>query len=136
MAEICWSEGLCVGVSSIDEQHKQLTGLINEFYQAFAAGRDKELLDRLIASLADYVAAHFGAEEALMAQTAYPDSAAHKAEHREFLDKTIGFLVASTEGREELSSEVLDYLTDWWITHIRGTDMRLGEHLKAKGVGW
>ncbi len=136
MPQICWNEGLCVGVTTIDDQHRQLTDMINELYQAYAAGNDHAITGRIVTALADYVAAHFGAEEALMIQSAYPDIEAHKAEHREFLDKTIGFLVASAEGREELSTDVLDYLTDWWLKHISGTDVRMANHLKAKGLAW
>lgn len=136
MPQICWSEGLCVGVTTIDDQHRRLTAVINELYQAYAAGKDNAVIGDIVAALADYVASHFGAEEALMTQTAYPDIEAHKAEHREFLDKTVGFLVDSAEGREELSTEVLDYLTDWWLKHISGTDVRMAEHLKSKGIAW
>ncbi len=136
MPEICWNEGLCVGVAAIDDQHRNLTATINELYQAYAAGRDKAVIERIVCALSDYVAAHFGLEEALMAQSDYPDAEAHKAEHREFLDKTMDFILASVEGREELSVEVLDFLTDWWLKHISGTDMRLAGHLKARGVVW
>jgi len=33
MAFINWNDELSVGVSSIDEEHKKLIGLINDFYR-------------------------------------------------------------------------------------------------------
>jgi hemerythrin len=33
------------------------------------------------------------------------------------------------DGREELSAEVLDYLTDWWLGHINKTDQAMADFL-------
>lgn len=133
MPEICWNPSLNIGVADIDEQHEKLTGLINELYQSYAAGRAKEIITRIIGELSDYACYHFGTEEKLMVETGYPERDVHVAQHRVFMEKTIGFLVDTTKGEEELSTEVLDYLTDWWLGHIRGTDMRLAAFLKEKG---
>lgn len=28
---------------------------------------------------------------------------------------------------------MLDYLTDWWVKHVNGTDRKLGTYLAARG---
>lgn len=134
MSAIRWDDGMCLGIERIDEQHKKLTGLINELYVAFTAGRDRDILSRLIREISDYCLYHFSDEERLMAETGYPDTEHHTAQHRTFVHKTVDFLVDAAEGKEDLSLEVLDFLTDWWIGHIQGTDVRLGEYLKAQGL--
>lgn len=134
MGAICWNQGMCLGNERIDQQHKKLTDLINELYQAFTAGRDKDILAQLIREVSAYCLYHFSDEEKLMAEIGYPDAEHHTAQHRTFVLKTVDFLVDAADGKEDISLEMLDFLTDWWIGHIQGTDMRLGEHLKARGL--
>lgn len=94
MPHIDWNAGLHIGIPEIDEQHEKLTAMINELYYAFMDGRDKAVLSSIIIGVADYTGYHFDAEEKRMRQADYPEAAVHFGEHREFLDKSIDFLLA------------------------------------------
>lgn len=134
MPPITWHPGLHIGIPEIDEQHEKLTGMINELCLAYAEGRDKAVLSEIIIGVSDYAGYHFDAEEKRMREAADPEIEAHLAQHREFLGRSIGFLLSFVDGREELTVEVLDYLTGWWVAHITGTDKNLGRYLAGRGA--
>jgi hemerythrin-like metal-binding protein len=134
MPPITWHPGLHIGIPEIDEQHEKLTGMINELCLAHAEGRDKAVLSEIIIGVSDYAGYHFDAEEKRMREAADPEIEAHLAQHREFLGRSIGFLLSFVDGREELTVEVLDYLTGWWVAHITGTDKNLGRYLAGRGA--
>lgn len=135
MGEITWCSDFCVGVAEIDAQHERLVSMVNELFRAYMQGQERKVLYGIVTNLGDYTAYHFSTEERLMAAHGYPEAAAHRAEHREFVGKSIDFLLAyASDKMENLAPEVLDYLEDWLLKHIRGTDVKLGKFLRAKGV--
>lgn len=135
VSKITWCKDFCVGVRVMDEHHERLVSMVNELFKAYMDGREKPLLCGIISALSAYTDYHFSAEERLMAEHGYPQSAAHKAEHREFVGKSIDFLLAYSDDKvESLTPEMLDYLEDWLLNHIRGTDAELGAYLRARGV--
>ncbi len=134
MGHITWCDNLMTGVSEIDEQHKKLTTMINELYSAHMNGKDKDVLSSIITGISDYTNYHFATEEKLMLEYDFPHTAEHKEKHREFTERSIEFLIAYTEDKKELTREVLDFLTDWWTSHIKGTDRELTDFLLERGV--
>ncbi|MFW5488351.1 MAG: bacteriohemerythrin [Desulfovibrio sp.] len=129
MPVILWCDSMLTGIQEVDEQHENLTAMINELYYAYVDGKDQTVLSKIISGVSDYTKDHFSTEERLMKEHEYPDTTAHMQQHRKFEDKSIDFLIAYTEGKHELTSEVLDYLTDWWLNHIQGDDRRLTDFL-------
>jgi hemerythrin len=136
MATMQWDNSLCVGVREMDEQHEHLTDVINSLYYAYMDGRQRDYLGEIIRQVNDYADYHFRAEEALMERLggAYEEEARHKAQHVEFFSRVINFLFDYLDGQQDITPELLDYLTDWWLGHIRGMDARLAEQLKSAGV--
>lgn len=134
MPEIIWNDSLQVGITEIDAQHERLITMINELYYAYMNGVEQDVLSKVITGVSDYTAYHFSTEERLMEEYGYPHAEEHIAQHREFTRRSIDFLMAHVEGKEELSAEVIDYLTDWWMGHINDVDRRLAHALKSKGV--
>ena len=66
---------------------------------------------------------------------AYPNFTAHKAEHdaltKQVLEVQAKFRAGATAA---LSVEVMNFLKNWLIKHIMGTDKSYGPHLNGKGV--
>ncbi|WP_029893408.1 bacteriohemerythrin [Desulfohalovibrio reitneri] len=131
---IKWDESYHVGVEAMDRQHDHLTGLINELFEAYMAGREREHLAATIRELSDYAGYHFATEERLMLEHDYPETSAHLDQHLEFTDRVLGFLGDYAAGKNDLSAELLDYLTDWWTSHVSGTDKKLGDFLNEVGA--
>jgi hemerythrin len=73
---------------------------------------------------------HFNAEKELFAQYKYPKSSEHLAEHDYFVDNVKAFQKALSTERTTLSLKTIDFLKDWTITHILGSDKAFGEYVK------
>lgn len=134
MPAIRFDASMYVGIREIDSQHEKLTAMINDLYQAYMNGKEKSVLAEVISGINKYADYHFATEEELMLKYEYPSAPGHKGLHQEFTTKALEFLADYVKGKEEISAEVLDYLTDWWINHITKTDKSLGAFLKEKGL--
>jgi len=128
-----WNDRFSVGVGMIDSDHKQLIGLVNQLHDAMRAGHGKDVLGKTLDGLIDYTKGHFGREEAEMSRHAYPQAAAHKAEHTALAKKVLEIQAQFKSGDSAvLSLQVMSFLRDWLINHISKTDMALGQFLKTK----
>ncbi|UZP67025.1 hemerythrin family protein [Desulfovibrio mangrovi] len=136
MGKLAWTPDMYVGVKEIDEQHAELTGIINELYDAYMENRDYDVLADLINKVNDYAQKHFAAERRYMAPyiDEMPNYEEHMEQHREFFSSAVNFLLEYLEKGSGITPELLDYLTDWWFKHINGTDKVMGAVLKSKGV--
>lgn len=134
MPRIEWSAALRVGVKDLDEQHEDLTAVINDLYDAHLEGRDEELVRDIVEEVRDLTRHVFDIEQALMDKGGYPRAAEHAAEHEAFLSRGVGPLLAWADGRADLTVRQLDALADGWAAHLDGADRCLAEALKAKGA--
>ena len=131
---LVWKDEYSVGISSIDEQHKRLVNLINQLQTAvdYSTGEtyEREALDELV----DYTKTHFSYEEGLMEQNGYPDFEPHKAQHEKMIRKVEEVLAEYETNHDAAMKNALDYLGDWLINHINGTDKEYSSFLIEKGV--
>ena len=135
---IKWTEDLATGVNEIDDQHKELFKIINELLNACNTGKGREMIDKVILFLSDYVIHHFGTEERLMTRYNYPQFQSHKSQHQYFL-KGYSDLKRELEISEERLIAIIgtnQLLSDWLINHIGKVDKALGEFLKTKKEKW
>lgn len=132
MAFIEWSEKFLTGVKEADEQHRKLVELINELYKAMKQGKGREVLDKILDELVKYADYHFSTEETLMSKYGFPELAAHKKEHENFKVKIKEFLEKKAKGEVTLSIEVMNFLKEWLVKHIMGTDKKYGPFLQQK----
>lgn len=132
MAFIEWSEKFLTGVKEADEQHRKLVELINELYEAMKQGKGREVLDKILDELVKYADYHFSTEETLMSKYGFPELAAHKKEHENFKVKIKEFLEKKAKGEVTLSIEVMNFLKEWLVKHIMGTDKKYGPFLQQK----
>ncbi len=129
-----WSEDYSVKNNGIDNQHKKLVDLINDLHNAMKEGKGKEILGKIIGELISYTKFHFKAEENLMLQNNYPEYKNHKAEHEAFTNKVIEFEEKFKRGSVVLSQEIILFLKDWLINHIKGTDKNYSPYLINKSI--
>lgn len=134
MALITWNLNLSVNVEEIDRQHQKLVQMLNELHNSLTDAKPKETLAPILKGLVDYAVVHFGYEEDFFDRFGYPDAENHKREHREFVKKVVDFRKEFDMGRLFISMELMDFLKDWLITHIQGTDKKYGPFLNAKGI--
>ena len=129
-----WKEEYSVGIESIDLQHKKLLGLINSLQTAinYKTGEafEREALDELV----DYTKTHFKFEEDMMEQNGYPDFTTHRAEHELLIARVGEVLNQYQQDRDTAMQNAIDFLRDWLINHINGTDQQYSQFLISKGV--
>jgi hemerythrin-like metal-binding protein len=125
-----WNSNLEIGITEIDDQHRQLVILLNKLFNAMKSGSGRRILSDVFAELESYAIDHFTAEEALMAQYAYPEEDKHRAAHAEFKTK-IETLKQESEMNDQngLTIPVLLFLRQWLTDHIANTDQGLGDYL-------
>lgn len=131
MAYVSWNDGMSVNVAVIDRQHQGLIDLINQLHQAMSQGQGNLVLREIVDGLLEYTALHFETEERHFRASEYPDSATHEKEHREFVTKVTDFKQGFAEGRLMLTLDVMDFLGDWLINHIQGSDAAYAPFLEG-----
>ena len=129
-----WTENFSVKVPSIDEQHKKLFGLINDFYSGFKEKPTKERMTELIKGLKDYALYHFSTEEKYMEMYNFPGYKNHKKEHEIFIEKIADISERYESGRLVVSLEITNFMKDWLTNHILGTDKKYSQLFIEKGV--
>ncbi len=134
MVLIKWSEKYSVNIKKVDEQHKKLIEMINNLHGAMLHGKSHEILGNIIDGLIDYTKTHFKTEEELMKNYGYPGYLSHKLQHDKFVRKVSEFQRKFEEGELTLSMEIMNFLKDWLLNHILGTDKKFGPFLNEKGV--
>ncbi|HHH46978.1 MAG TPA: bacteriohemerythrin, partial [Thiotrichales bacterium] len=131
---LVWSDDYSVGIDSIDRQHRRLINLINQLQTAIDFAMDREFEREALDELVDYTRTHFSYEEELMREYGYPDFEAHRREHEGMIRKVENLLSSYERDPEGTIQEAHDFLRDWLIHHIQGTDRRYSGFLKEKGV--
>lgn len=129
-----WNDRYSVGVAIFDDEHKKLIAIINELYEAVAAGVDKLSLQRVSDKLVDYTLMHFKHEEMYFDDWAYPGSAAHIASHAKLRQQVFDYRKQILEvDSKELALDMLDFLRDWLNHHIMVEDRKYGTFFANKG---
>jgi len=134
MSLLTWSPMFSVGVKEIDDQHKKLIDLANRLNDGMAAGKGKEILDKIFQELVAYTVSHFATEERLMATHNYAETAAHKEAHKKLIETVAELKRKHDSGDNVLTSQVMTFLRDWLTKHILNTDKAFGRALNQKGV--
>ena len=123
-----------VGIDSIDQQHKKLLNLINQLQTAvdYSTGEqfEREALDELV----DYTKTHFTYEEGLLRDNDFPGFEAHKVQHEKMFEKVREVLSEYEEDHETAMGNAAEFLKDWLINHINGTDKEYSSYLIERGV--
>lgn len=127
-ATVEWSARFSIGHDKLDNQHKKLLQLIHKVDrlsgQSFV--EYEEDFHLILNELSLYAKHHFAEEEKVMEQLNYPGLQVHKDEHLEFIEDLSELLMATIDGKHDII-KLQQFLNDWWVTHIRLSDL----HLKA-----
>ncbi|MBI5726918.1 MAG: hemerythrin family protein [Ignavibacteriales bacterium] len=132
MSKLIWKQTYDIGLEVIDSQHRILVELINDLYEANSTGAAGQVVEDVFMKLSDYTHYHFSSEEDMLKLYGYPKLEEHIAEHEGFR-LTIKKLKSETKGGNIiLSLKTIDYLKDWTINHILGTDREFGEFVRHR----
>lgn len=129
-----WKDEYSVGIDSIDQQHRKLVNLINQLQTAVNYSTGEEFEREALDELVNYTKTHFTFEEGLMEQNDYPDFESHRAQHKYMIQKVEAVLAEYEKDRDTAMNNALNYLSEWLINHINGTDKEYSSYLIGKGV--
>ncbi len=87
MGEVAWSNELRIGITQVDDEHKNLVMVLNQLDAAMKAGKETRVMSDILNQLIDYPVHHFASEEKLMEDSGYPKTKLHKAQHKQLVDK-------------------------------------------------
>ncbi len=131
---VSWTSSLSVGVREIDEQHVKLVELLNKLYAAMKSGKGNDALGKILNDLVEYTVYHFDHEEKLFARLGYPQAQAHAREHAALKAKVSEFAAAFKAGKAKVTTDILNFLKDWVVNHIKVTDKKYSPFLNSKGL--
>jgi hemerythrin len=128
MAVISWKEFYSVGNPSLDAQHQQIIGVINELYDAMEKKSTQQVIKPILDSLVKYTFEHFKREEEAMVSVEYPDFTEHKALHDKIRQKTLDL---KDNADFVTGQNLLAFLKEWWVGHIQTEDKKYAPFLEA-----
>lgn len=132
---IRWTNELATGVRTIDLQHEELIGMLNELGAAYAAGQNLSVLDDVLQRLTAYTIFHFGTEEALMTSLkGRPDFEEHCQQHRRFIEELSRMRDQSSADTAGAMKDLIDFLNAWLYEHILKSDRTLAACLNEQNA--
>lgn len=132
-----WRDSLAIGVTEIDNQHRELISRFDLLLKACENGQGLEELKKLMLFLNEYVSKHFSDEEGIQRLRRYPDYESHRKEHQSFVEK-VKKLQQEMEQEGVAVHHVMEtnnMLLKWLIHHISTVDVALGKFIKSSADG-
>lgn len=133
MKKFAWQDSYCLGVGFIDAQHQKLFDIVNQLIDCCQDENPvrSEQFHNILSELFEYSRYHFDAEEGYMQIVGFPELEAHRDKHSNFIEDITN--LSLTVATDSLAHEkLLDFLTDWLLTHILESDMQI-RHFLAGG---
>ncbi len=96
--------------------------------------RSKDAIGVVLQRLIEYTGSHFAAEEEAFRKSGYPEEAAHVQQHRALVSQVLELQEKFKSGETVLTHDVITFLQNWLVNHIKGTDKRYAPHLSKAGI--
>jgi hemerythrin-like metal-binding protein len=120
-----WKPSFSLGIPSVDLEHREMIGLINEAHERLEGSAEPGAIEAMLGEIHAGIAAHFALEERLMRESGYGEYQAHKDDHERLLDQIMDLMDDYANdpqaGRERLQSG----LSDWFTGHFASFDARM-----------
>lgn len=129
MPLIEWNKELELGYRPIDADHRKLAEMVNELYDYLLEGSSMTLILALFERLISHTVTHFRREERLMEESAYPERLDHMAAHHQLESQIKNSLERFNAGERIFSHEIVQFLRDWLLIHIKTMDRSLSDYL-------
>ncbi len=136
-----WNPMLETGIGVIDGQHRRLVEILNRLALLYAGDPRHEALAGVLDGLTDYAMVHFSTEEQVWQSVLPVDGELfrqHQAEHESFCTRVVAARAHLDElrpDRDELTRELLLFLSGWLAEHILQSDRRLARVVQAVASG-
>jgi hemerythrin len=132
MKTIEWQDEYSVGVKELDKQHKNLLNAINKLLEEKNNNFEALKFSPALSALIHYAYTHFATEERYLLQSNFPNLKQHILEHIEFIMKTLSLASRTEISRSESQKELIQYLIEWFSSHVLVTDRQYIPFLVSK----
>lgn len=131
MTLIEWKDEFRIGIPSVDFEHRQLIGLINDLHANLAGKPQRDAITTFLGEIFSLISAHFALEEKEMRAMKYDQYADHKASHELLLDDIRDIMdeVEATADDSQYESDLGERLERWFTVHFSTFDARLHRFL-------
>ena len=122
-----WSERYATGFEQIDQDHRMIFQMSEDFRAALDDGLGDEVYSVLLDNMMLYCRGHFGLEEQCMAQHRCPVARINKTAHQDFIQTLSGFQQRhATHGYDRAEARrLVDIIDQWLDQHICRIDIHL-----------
>jgi methyl-accepting chemotaxis protein len=127
---IKWDDSIRVGIDTIDRQHHRLVDMVNGLYNAMRKRAAKTVVGPILEELARYTVEHFQTEEKLMEAAGYAELERHRQAHERLVEKVLDFKGRFDKGSATLTLDLMSFLSDWLVNHIKGVDRKYVADIK------
>ena len=118
-----WTPNLSVDNIIIDSHHKQLIDLLNNLIDNCDAKTNSRILSETLYSLLKFAKKDFTEEEEYLSYTNQSNLENHREEHQKFLLKISMFCNDVLEYKENVTTELIEYLADWLNNYLKTYDL-------------
>jgi hemerythrin-like metal-binding protein len=126
MPFFAWQDRYDVNISSLDEQHRGIAGMINNLYDSLEKGvYNDETVGSVLIPIVECLKYHFQTEEKMMMESNYEEYHYHKSMHDRFTDEVMLSVIKIKKGEQVNAREILTMIRDWLLTHIEEEDRKL-----------
>jgi hemerythrin len=125
---LVWNEKkYATGFSDVDDQHREMFGLVNELLSALESGESGRKISDRLDVLADHAARHFTCEEGHMDRLQCPVRVTNECAHECFLRDFAGLRELFDEhgNTSRFIDEVEDKVCGWLQRHLMAIDLVL-----------
>ncbi|MBN1182000.1 MAG: hemerythrin family protein [Bacteroidales bacterium] len=124
MAHLFWNESLRVEDPGIDQQNKQIIGLLNMFCESVKQDEGKIYVYDLLNLLKEYSKYHFLTEETEMKKNGYIHLSEHKKKHTLYMKKLLELEKSVSNEKKEKTLKRTEELKTWYFSHIKEHDQK------------
>ncbi len=135
-----WKDKYELGVTIVDEQHKELFRRVEAFMQVLRSAASWEEKVQHVNETLDfmklYVVEHFRDEEEYQLRIGYPRYKQHKQIHTDMVNYVLQFTEDYTNSgySERLAQQFAGKLLAWLINHVATEDQQIAIYAIEKGV--
>lgn len=132
MALLSWSDQYLIGNSTIDDEHKELFRLINDFHTHWVEARQPQDIAVVLNRLVQYAQLHFQHEEVIMETAGYPRLAEHQQIHEAMIDTIFRLHQSYMDHSLHLEMETMKFVKAWMVEHILENDYLFRDFLARR----
>ena len=129
-----WLETFELGITEVDDDHRELLAIMRRIKEA----ADREFFDEcstLLDELIEFSVDHFEREEEMLARVDYPNVEIHKEYHHRLLDrarsvKEVCKEIRTRDNLKDCCDEMFSFLVDDIVTG----DLKFKSYLEEKGI--